>query len=72
MVVAPKEQQASEAIYKAEGNFAKDSLRLALNGDGSSKGFLYIINNYSGTKVPTSQNTMPVFVTCAPVISTTL
>ncbi|HNP21975.1 MAG TPA: tetratricopeptide repeat protein [Panacibacter sp.] len=50
MVVAPKEQQASEAIYKAEGNFAKDSLRLALNGDGSSKGFLYIINNYSGTK----------------------
>lgn len=50
MVVAPKEQQASEAIYKAEGNFAKDSLKLALNGDGNSKGFLYIINNYSGTK----------------------
>lgn len=50
MVVEPKEQQASEAIYKAEGNFAKDSLKLALNGDGNSKGFLYIINNYSGTK----------------------
>lgn len=50
MVVAPKEQQAAEAIYKAEGNFAKDSLKLALSGDGSSKGFLYIINNYGGTK----------------------
>lgn len=50
LVVAPKEQQAAEAIFKAEGYFGKDSLKLALNGDGGSKGFISIINNYSGTK----------------------
>ena len=50
MVVAPKEEQAADAIYKAEQNFAKDSLKTALSGDGTSKGFLYIINNYGGTK----------------------
>jgi len=50
MVVAPKEDQAADAIYKAQQNFGKDSLKAALNGDGTSKGFLYIINNYGGTK----------------------
>jgi TolA-binding protein len=50
MVVDPKETQAADAIYKAEINFGKDSLHSALNGDGKSKGFLYIINNYGGTK----------------------
>lgn len=50
MVVAPKEEQAADAIYKAEQNFGKDSLKAALNGDATSKGFLYIVNNYSGTK----------------------
>jgi len=49
-VVAPKEEQAVNAIYKAEANFRKDSLTLALKGDQKSKGFLYIINNYGGTK----------------------
>ncbi len=49
MVVAPKEEQAADAIYKAEQNFGKDSLKAALNGDVTSKGFLYVINNYSGT-----------------------
>jgi tetratricopeptide (TPR) repeat protein len=48
--VAPKEEQAVNAIYKAEANFRKDSLTLALKGDQKSKGFLYIINNYGGTK----------------------
>ncbi|HRI21284.1 MAG TPA: tetratricopeptide repeat protein [Panacibacter sp.] len=47
---APKEEQAADAIYKAEANFAKDSLNAALKGDATSKGFLYIINNYGGTK----------------------
>ena len=50
MVVAPKEEQAINAIYKAEANFRKDSLTAALKGDQKSKGFLYIINNYGGTK----------------------
>lgn len=49
-ILEPKEQQASDAIYKAEQNFAKDSLKAALNGEGTTRGFLYIINNYGGTK----------------------
>lgn len=51
-VVAPKEEQAATAIYKAEADFRKDSLNLALKGNTAtkSKGFLYIINNYGGTK----------------------
>ena len=50
LVIQPKEEKAQDAIFKAQQYFAQDSLRLALNGDGSNKGFLYIINNYSGTK----------------------
>ena len=49
-VVQPKEEKAEDAIFKAQQYFAQDSLRKALNGDGVNKGFLYIINNYSGTK----------------------
>src|SRR5579862_4237504 len=48
--VQPKEDQAEDAIYKAQQYFAMDSLNLALNGDGTSKGFVYIIKNYDGTK----------------------
>ena len=50
MVVAPKEERAAEAMYKAEQYFKDDSLKLALNGDGQNKGFLYILKNYDGTK----------------------
>ncbi len=46
----PAEVNAAAAIYKAEDYFKRDSLNLALNGDGVNKGFLYIINNYGGTK----------------------
>lgn len=49
-VVKPKEEKASEAIFKAQQYFGMDSLRKALDGDGSGKGFLYIANNYGGTK----------------------
>ncbi len=49
-IVQPKEDQASDAIFKAEQYFAKDSFNLALNGDGTNKGFLSVINNYSGSK----------------------
>jgi tetratricopeptide (TPR) repeat protein len=49
-VVAPEEQKASEAIWKAEDYYRQDSSRLALNGDGQNLGFLKIISRYSGTK----------------------
>jgi tetratricopeptide (TPR) repeat protein len=48
-VIEPKQKKANEAVSKAQDYFAKDSLRLALNGDGANAGFLKIINNYSGT-----------------------
>jgi tetratricopeptide (TPR) repeat protein len=48
--LAPEEQKASEAMWRAEGYYRKDSARLALNGDGVSQGFLKIISNYGGTK----------------------
>lgn len=50
LIVKPKEEKAQEVIYKAEEYFRKDSFNLALNGDGITKGFLYIEKNYSGTK----------------------
>lgn len=50
-IVAPNEEKAGLAIYKAQEYFREDSLKLALNGDGSHKGFLYVINNYGSTKI---------------------
>src|SRR3954471_1363266 len=50
MIVQPKENQAADIIFKAQQNFAKDSLKAALNGEGTTRGFLYVINNYGGTK----------------------
>lgn len=49
-VKAPKEQKAQEAIFPAQQAFAKDSLKLALNGDGNTYGFLQVIDKYGGTK----------------------
>ncbi len=37
-------------MFKAEEYFRNDSLGVALNGDGQNKGFVYVINNYGGTK----------------------
>jgi TolA-binding protein len=48
-VLNPKQTKANEAISKAQMYFAKDSLDLALNGDGAGAGFLKIMKNYSGT-----------------------
>jgi tetratricopeptide (TPR) repeat protein len=47
---APAEQKASEAMWKAEDYYRKDSARLALNGDGANAGFLRIISRHEGTK----------------------
>ena len=49
-VKAPKELQAQEALFKAEDYFAKDSFKLALDGDGTNKGVLNVIKTFSGTK----------------------
>jgi TolA-binding protein len=49
-IIKPKEEKAADAIYKAQQYFQQDSARLVLEGDGTNKGVLYIINNYSGTK----------------------
>lgn len=52
-VLAPKEEKAANALWKAEYNFRQDSARLALNGEGGSAGFLRIMSRYDGTKAAT-------------------
>jgi tetratricopeptide (TPR) repeat protein len=47
---APKEEKATEAIFKAEEYYRMDSVNLALNGDGQYDGFLKVISKYGGTK----------------------
>lgn len=49
-ILKPKEEKAADALFKAQEYFAMDSSKLVLNGDGQSKGVLYILKNYSGTK----------------------
>ncbi|MFW6224328.1 MAG: tetratricopeptide repeat protein [Bacteroidota bacterium] len=46
----PKEREAQEQMYMAEMYFEKDSFNLALQGDGSSYGFLDIIDEYGNTR----------------------
>ena len=48
-IAKPKEQKAQEEIFRAEANFRKDSLSLALNGNSTTPGFLKIISKYKGT-----------------------
>lgn len=52
LYMAPKEAEATVAIYKAEQLFEKDSYNEALNGDeiNNVTGFLDIINEYGGTQ----------------------
>jgi tetratricopeptide (TPR) repeat protein len=49
-IVAPKEEEAQNAMWKAEQYFRQDSLTLALNGDKYNRGFVYVIDNYGSTK----------------------
>lgn len=49
-IAKPKEEKAAEALYKAEEYFRADSSNLVLNGDGQSRGALYVIKNFGGTK----------------------
>jgi len=48
-IAKPANNKAAEAIYAAENYFAQDSSRKVLDGDGQSKGVLYVIKNHSGT-----------------------
>ncbi|HRN94667.1 MAG: tetratricopeptide repeat protein [Chitinophagales bacterium] len=47
---------AQKAMFHAELAFAKDSFNVALNGNGSNKGFLDVMNNYSFTKAANLSN----------------
>ena len=49
-ISGPNNDKANEAIWKAQQYLDKDSIKLALNGDGQSAGFEKIAKNYSGTK----------------------
>lgn len=50
LVSEPKEEKAADALFKSQQYFAIDSSNLVLKGDGqSSKGVLYVINNFGGT-----------------------
>ena len=52
----PLEAKAADAMYVAEKYFANDSSELVLKGDGTSKGVLYIIKEFGGTKVANLAN----------------
>jgi tetratricopeptide (TPR) repeat protein len=49
-ILAPKEEKAADALFRAQQYFAMDSSNLVLNGDGQSRGVLYVISNYGSTK----------------------
>lgn len=50
LYLKPLEVKAADSMYVAEKYFANDSSELVLNGDGTSKGVLYIIKEFGGTK----------------------
>ncbi|MGB4771141.1 MAG: tetratricopeptide repeat protein [Chitinophagaceae bacterium] len=50
MVQIPNETKAQDEIFRAEMNFRKDSIALALNGTPTTPGFLKVISKYGGTK----------------------
>lgn len=49
-IKGPKEINAAAQMHQAELYLERDSVKLALNGDGNYPGFLGIIDDYSGTK----------------------
>ncbi|MFW6019765.1 MAG: tetratricopeptide repeat protein [Bacteroidales bacterium] len=49
-IAMPNERQAQEEMFMAEQYFGKDSLDLALHGDGSYMGFIDITDEYGNTK----------------------
>ena len=49
-VLGPRQQEATTEMFMAERYFEQDSLRLALEGDGTHLGFLDIISEYRMTR----------------------
>ena len=49
LYIGPLEEEAQSQMYVAERYFEKDSLNLAINGDGNYLGFLDIIDEYGAT-----------------------
>ncbi len=49
-IVKPKEEKAADYLFKAQQFFSQDSSQKVLDGDGTTKGVLYVINNFGGTK----------------------
>ena len=49
-IVKPKEEKAADYLFKAQQFFSQDSSQKVLDGDGTIKGVLYVINNFGGTK----------------------
>ena len=47
--ILPREADATAQMFMAQKYFEKDSLKLALNGDGNYPGFLQIIDEYKWT-----------------------
>ncbi|MEN9347754.1 MAG: hypothetical protein RLZZ77_1265 [Bacteroidota bacterium] len=50
LIVKPKEAEAANALWRAQQWFEKDSLDMALNGNGEFEGFEAVANTYNGTK----------------------
>ena len=46
----PLQVEAQESMFMAEKFFAKDSMNLAINGNGAYPGFLEIVDEYGSTK----------------------
>ena len=49
-ILSGKEVDAQKAIASAQMAFAQQQYEQALNGDGNSKGFIKVINEFGGTK----------------------
>ena len=49
-IIKPKEEKAAEYLYKAQKFFSQDSSQKVLDGDETTKGVLYVISNFGGTK----------------------
>jgi len=56
LYIAPMETEAHQEMFIAEQYFAKDSFKLALNGDAQYPGFLTIIEDYGSTKAGNLSN----------------
>lgn len=56
LYLAPMETAAHQEMFMAEQYFAKDSFKLALNGDAQYPGFITIIDQYGSTKAGNLSN----------------